>query len=66
MDIQKRLAVSKREAAAMLSISVRSIENYIAWKRLPARKVGRRTLLLVRDLEAFLRRDQPSSVKGDD
>jgi excisionase family DNA binding protein len=55
-----RLAVSVREAAAMLSISPRTLQNFIAVKRIPARKAGRRTLILVRDLEAFLRRDHPS------
>jgi len=61
MDKNLRLAVSVREAAAMLSLSSRSIQNFIAAKRIPARKIGRRTLILVRDLEAFLRRDQPSA-----
>jgi hypothetical protein len=55
-----KLAVSVREGAAMLSISPRSLQNFIAAKRIPARKAGRRTLILVRDLEAFLRRDHPS------
>jgi len=60
METDNRLAVSVREAAALLSISPRSVENYIAAKVLPARKIGRRTVLLVRDLHAFLRKDQPS------
>jgi len=63
MDKNTRLAVSVREAAAMLSLSSRSIQNFLAAKRIPARKVGRRTLILVRDLETFLRRDQPSPGK---
>lgn len=46
----------------MLSLSPRSIQNYIATKKIPARKVGRRTLILVRDLEEFLRKDQPSPL----
>jgi excisionase family DNA binding protein len=60
MEIKERLAVSVREAAAMLGISPRSIQNYVSSKRLPARKIGRRTLIPVRALEAFLRTDQPS------
>ncbi len=44
----------------MLSLSLRSIQNYIAAKKIPARKVGKRILILVRDLEEFLRKDQPS------
>lgn len=49
-----------RTAAEMLSVSRRTVENYINLKLLPARKLGRRTVLLVRDLEKFLRTDQPS------
>ncbi len=64
MDKNEKLAVSLREAAAMLSLSTRSIQNYIAVNKIPARKVGRRTLILVRDLEAFLRRDQPSAKQA--
>ena len=63
MTIQDKLAVSAPEAAAMLSLSLRSIQNYIAAKKIPARKVGKRTLILVRDLEEFLRKDQPSPAR---
>ena len=62
MKIHDRLAVSAPEAAAMLSLSLLSIQNYISAKKIPARKVGKRTLILVRDLEEFLRQDQPSAV----
>jgi excisionase family DNA binding protein len=54
----QKLAVSVREAAAMLSISPRSVQNYITAKLLPARKIGRRTVIPVRALEAFLRSDR--------
>jgi len=63
MDTTNRLAVSASEAAAMLSLSLRSIQNYIAVKKIPARKVGKRTLILVRDLEEFLHKDQPSPAR---
>lgn len=63
MDTNKKFAVSAGEAAAMLSLSLRSIQNYIAAQKIPARKVGRRTLILVRDLEEFLRKDQPSPAR---
>jgi excisionase family DNA binding protein len=55
-----RLAVSIREAAAMLGISPRSVQKYVAAKVLPARKIGRRTVIPFSALEAFLRSDQPS------
>jgi Helix-turn-helix domain len=54
------LAVGLNEAATMLNVSRRTVEGYIACKLLPARKIGRRTVVLIRSLEHFLRRDQPS------
>jgi hypothetical protein len=55
-----KLAVSIREAATMIGVSPRSIQNFIRLKRLPARKIGRRTVILVRALEVFLRNDHES------
>lgn len=54
------LAVDLAAASRISTLSRRTLENYIRAKRLRARKVGRRTLILMRDLEAFLRADQPS------
>lgn len=63
MDQQtEKLAVDIREAARLLSVSPRSIQNFVAAKILPARKIGRRTVIPVRALENFLRHDQPSPV----
>jgi excisionase family DNA binding protein len=64
MGNSEKLAVSVRDAAAMLSLSSRSIQSYIAAKKIPARKVGKRTLILVRDLEDFLREDQLSPARS--
>lgn len=63
MDISTRLAVSLREGAAMLGISARTLQNYVWAGRFPSRKIGRRTVVLVRDLELFLRKDQPSPAR---
>jgi excisionase family DNA binding protein len=60
----ERLAVDIREAAQMLSVSPRTIQNYIAAKLLPARKIGRRTVIPIRALENFLRKDQPSPIEA--
>jgi excisionase family DNA binding protein len=57
-----KLAVGVREAAEMMSVSPRTIQNYIAAKLLPHRKIGRRTVIEVRALQAFLRADQPSPL----
>lgn len=61
----QKILVSKREAAAALSVSVRTIENliYVA-KELPARKIGRRTLIPYASLMAFARRDHPTNAEG--
>jgi hypothetical protein len=60
VDASGRLAVSLNEAAETIGISRRSLENYIAANVLPSRKLGKRRIILVRDLEKFLRSDQPS------
>lgn len=61
MDYENKLAVNIREAAAMLSVSPRTIQNYISAKVLfPVRKIGRRTVIPVRTLESFLRSDHDS------
>jgi excisionase family DNA binding protein len=62
MENKDKLAVSIRDAAAMLSVSPRTIQNYIQAKVLPGRKIGRRTVIPVRALELFLRSDHTSPV----
>jgi excisionase family DNA binding protein len=54
----ERLAVNIQHAAQMLDVSPRTIENYLRAKILPARKIGRRTVIPVSALRAFLNRDQ--------
>jgi hypothetical protein len=48
----------------MLSVSPRTIQNYIAAKLLMARKIGRRTVIPVRSLEQFLRTDHASPARN--
>ncbi len=54
---QTPLLVSKRDAAALLSLCVRTVDNLIATKKLPARRVGRRVLIPYAALVQFARRD---------
>jgi excisionase family DNA binding protein len=61
----EKLAVDTREAARLLSVSPRTIQNFISAKLLPARKIGRRTVIPVRALEAFLRSDHASPAPPD-
>lgn len=58
MDDQ--ILMSKRDAARMLSISVRTVDNLILRKELSARRVGRRVLISRKALEEFARRDHPT------
>lgn len=51
------LLVSKRDAAALLSLCLRSIDNLIAGKQLPCRRIGKRVLIQYSALVAFARRD---------
>lgn len=59
-----RLAVGIAEAARLADLSRRGLENYIKLKILPSRKIGRRRLVLLKDLEKFLALDRPSARPG--
>ena len=58
------LLFSRRQAAKMLSISLRTLDHLIAAKEIPARRVGRRRLILRRSLEEFARHDHPTRLAG--
>ena len=60
-----KLAVTIVEAARTISVSPRTIQNYIQAGILPSRKIGRRTVILIRDLERFLRSDKRSLKPAD-
>jgi excisionase family DNA binding protein len=49
------LLVSKREAARLLNLCVRTIEKLINERQLPTKRVGKRVLLPLKDLERFAR-----------
>lgn len=55
-----QLLISKQTAASLLSVSLRTIDNLLAAKRLTARKIGRRTLIPRSAVEQLARRDVPS------
>ena len=56
------LAVDIREAARRLSLSPRTIATLISRKQLASRTVGRRRIIPVESLEAFIGRD-PQATK---
>jgi excisionase family DNA binding protein len=56
----KLILVSKRDAARQLSVSPRTLDNLIAGRELPVRRIGRRVLIPRKALENFARRDHPT------
>lgn len=62
MTTQKPLSaqpilVPIRQAAELLGVSVRTVQNLITVKELPSRKIGRRRLIPYSALQALARRD---------
>jgi hypothetical protein len=57
-----KLLVSREEAAAMVSLSVRSIDYLLASKELPYRKIGTRTMIPVSGLQSFARIHHPERI----
>jgi excisionase family DNA binding protein len=53
---EELIAVDIREAARRLSLSPRTVATLLATQELPSRKVGRRRIIPVAALEAFIRR----------
>jgi excisionase family DNA binding protein len=58
------LLVSKREAATLLGVCLRSIDYYISRKELPCRRLGKRILIPYSSLQSFAKRDHPGFVSG--
>jgi excisionase family DNA binding protein len=54
----ERLLLSKKESAHALSLSLRTIDNLLATKQLPCRKIGRRTLIPAAAVRKFARADR--------
>lgn len=58
--MQNTLAVSVKEAASIIGLGQTKTWQHIASGALPARKVGGRTLVLVKDLHDFLEAAPPA------
>ncbi len=63
-----RIFHGKRETAATLGISVRTLENLVAMREIIPRRIGRRVLFEAREIERFARRDHRTKPeqKGND
>ena len=60
MSANEKVLYTKREAAQLLSISVRSLDYLIVSRQLTARHVGRRVLIHRDAIEQFARLDHSS------
>lgn len=54
---QEKILYTKREAAQLLSISVRSLDYLIFNRQIPTRRIGRRVLVHRDAIERFARHD---------
>lgn len=46
--------INIKEAARLLGVSLYTLRNYVAWRRIPYIKIGRRVLFDVSDLAAYI------------
>ena len=60
MQATEKVLYTKREAAQLLSISLRSVDYLIFNQQLPTRRIGRRVLVHRDAIERFARRDHLS------
>ena len=58
--MQEPLALSRRDAAIALGVSVRTLDYLLSSGELRGRRIGRRIVIPKVTLEAFLRRDHPT------
>ena len=56
----EKILYTKREAAQLLSISIRSLDYLIFNQQIPTRRIGRRVLVHRDSIERFARRDHLS------
>lgn len=60
----EKMAVNRFEAARLLSISLRTLDSLVACGELRGRRVGRRILFSVEELQRFLKRDHSTRPEG--
>jgi excisionase family DNA binding protein len=65
MDGDQILACSIAEAARKLGLSARTVATLVARKELSSRKIGRRRVIPICELEEFLRRDHNTTPNGE-
>lgn len=60
----EKLLVSRKQAAVMLSISIRGVDYMIADRRLTTRRIANRVLIPVEEIRKFARSDHPERLAG--
>jgi excisionase family DNA binding protein len=60
----ENIFVSKKSAAALLSISIRTLEKLISAKQLHVKRIGSRVLISRIALDEFGRGDHPTTKKS--
>jgi hypothetical protein len=59
----EKLLYSRADAAAALSISIRSVDYLISEGKLSTRRIGRKTLIPVGEVRRFARSDHPDRIR---
>jgi hypothetical protein len=62
--LEGKILVSRREAAAMLSISIRGVDYMIADGRLATRRIANRVLIPTAEIHKFAQSDHPRRLAG--
>jgi excisionase family DNA binding protein len=63
MDLAPKLLYSKKEAAGMLSVSLRSLEYLLARGEIKFIRKGSRTLIHHNELERWAKKDDPRPIR---
>jgi excisionase family DNA binding protein len=62
LGIHEKLLVGRHEAAALLSISQRSLDYLVANRQIQVRRIGARVLIPRSELLRFVRADHPERI----
>jgi Helix-turn-helix domain len=62
--MSEQLLLSKKGTAATLGISVRTLENLVALREIMPRRIGKRVLFDVREIQRFARRDHQTKPQA--
>jgi excisionase family DNA binding protein len=59
-----KILLGRKESAALLSISLRTLDSLLSRREIVARRIGRRLLISRTELERFARRDHDTQPEG--